>query len=260
MKGSPDLLRRRGRGARKVFRLRGVLLVVALAAAAATLLVPASGLAVHDLGLFELDTTAPQYANTADNTPPVAGSNAPYDWQSIFDSNGNLTLTSAAEPRLLIADFIADSAVPDNSYFATSNKDIDDVSTWQCGSINNPTPKDEIANAYAALFRNTANDHLILYAGGERDENNGNSFMGFWIFKGAVGCNSPGTFSGQHTDGDILVLSNFTGGGAHPLVEVYRWDGVLGAPVLLSSGTFCHSSAAADAVCGEVNGNAFQTT
>src|SRR6266511_1518274 len=260
MRGLLNTVGRCRRGATRMFQWKGVLVVAALAAAAVTLLIPSSGFAVHDLGLFELDTTAPQYANTADNTPIAAGSNAPYDWESIFNSSGVQTLTSAVEPRLLLADFSADHATPDTSYFASSNKDIDDVSTWQCGSINNPTPKDEISNAYAALFRNTANDHLILYAGGERDENNGNSFMGFWIFKGAVGCNSPGTFSGQHTDGDILVLSNFTGGGAHPLVEVYRWDGVLGAPVLLSSGTFCHSSAAADAVCGEVNGNAFQTT
>ena len=226
-------------------------LVLIMLFAAATLLMPASGLAVHDLGLFELDTTAPQFANTADDSGP----GAPYDWESIFDANGQQILTSSA---LLTAEFSADSATPDQSYFATSNKDIDDVSTWQCGAINNPTPKDEISNAYAALFVNPANQHVILYAGVERDSNNGNSFAGFWIFKGGVGCNSPGNFSGSHTQGDILVLSNFTGGGNHPLVEVFTWDSILGL-VPVTSGNFCHAALPADDVCGEVNGGSFTT-
>ncbi len=102
------------------------------AVAAVALLIPASSLGVHDAGLFELDTTASQFANTADNS----GSGAPYDWESIFNSSGQQILTSAAEPRLLTADFSADSATPDTSYFAESNKDIDNVSTWQCGSVN----------------------------------------------------------------------------------------------------------------------------
>ena len=122
-----------------------------------------------------------------------------------------------------LASFSSDAATPDASYFAESNKDIDNVSTWQCGVQNNPLNKDDILNAYAALFKNTANNHVILYAGGERDSNNGNSFMGFWIFKGNVGCNPPGNFTGQHTDGDVLILSNFTGGGGTPLVQVYEW-------------------------------------
>ena len=230
------------------------LLAVVLAVAAFTLSIPAASLAVHDLGLFELDTAALQRANTADDS----ASGAPYDWESIFNSSGQQILSPTTEPRLLIADFNADYVTPDDTYFASSNKDIDDVSAWQCGSINNPTPKDEIANAYAALFLNSADNHVILYAGAERDNNNGNSFMGFWIFKSAVGCSSPGTFSGAHTDGDILVLSNFTGGGTHPLVEVYEWDN--GALSLIDSGNFCHAAGPNDDVCGEVNAQPFQTT
>jgi uncharacterized repeat protein (TIGR01451 family) len=240
-------------GVSRLLRVRRFRVGVLAAVTAVTLLLPASSLGVHDLGLFELDTAAPQYANTVDNSGP----GAPYDWESIFNSSGQQILTSAAEPRLLTADFSPDYATPDTSYFATSNKDIDDVSTWKCGPVNNPTPKDEITNAYAALFVNTANNHVILYADGERDKNNGNSFMGFWIFKSAVGCNSPGSFSGQHTDGDILVLSNFVGGGVHPLVEVYQWIG--GGLSLLGSGNFCHAAAAGDDICGEVNGTPFQT-
>src|SRR3954447_26055395 len=81
--------------------LRGTLKVVVVVAAAfaMVLAVPSAGYAVHDVGLFELD------GNTVDNSPPVGGSNAPYDWESVFDASGNQTLTSATEPRLLTAAF-----------------------------------------------------------------------------------------------------------------------------------------------------------
>jgi uncharacterized repeat protein (TIGR01451 family) len=226
-----------------------VRVLVVLAAAAFMLLAPAGSYAVHDVGLFELD------GNTVDNSAPVAGNNAPYDWESVFDSSGIQVLTSAAEPRLLTAAFSADTTTPDASYFASSNKDIDDVSTWQCGVQNNPLNKDDIRNAYAALFKNTADGHVILYAGVERDSNNGNSFAGFWIFKGNVGCNSPGNFSGQHTDGDVLILSNFTGGGGTPLVQVYEW--MNGGLTLVDSGNFCSAAGSGDDVCGEVNAASF---
>src|SRR3954453_3444879 len=76
--------------------LRGPLRVVVVVAAAfaMVLAVPSGGYAVHDIGLFELD------GNTADNTQPVNGSNAPYDWESIFNTSGQQILMSVAEPRL----------------------------------------------------------------------------------------------------------------------------------------------------------------
>src|SRR5206468_145407 len=229
------------------FRMTRLRVLVVLAAAAFMLLAPAGSYAVHDIGLLELD------GNTVDNSSPVAGDNSPYDWESVFDASGVQILTPAIEPRLLTAAFSKDITTPDASYFATSNKDIDNVSTWQCGVQNNPLNKDDILNAYAALFKNTANGHVILYAGVERDSNNGNSFAGFWIFKGNVGCNSPGNFSGAHTDGDVLILSNFTGGGGTPLVQVYEW--MNGGLTLVDSGNFCvqNPPLSGDDVCGAVN-------
>ena len=54
---------------------------------------------------------------------------------------------------------------------------------------------------------------MILYAGVERDSNNGDSFAGFWLFKGDVGCDpATGQFTGQHTDGDVLILT-----------QLHRW-------------------------------------
>src|SRR5215203_2212035 len=118
------------RAARSRRRMNAFRVAAIAAVAAFALLMPASSFGVHDLGLFELDTTAPGYANTADNSGP----GAPYDWESIFNSTGQQTLTTAAEPRLLLAEFHADYATPDPTYFVAGNKDIDDVSIWECKS------------------------------------------------------------------------------------------------------------------------------
>jgi uncharacterized repeat protein (TIGR01451 family) len=253
---------------------RGAVLAAMLGTAIALVLVPTSALAVHDAGcatsanfscLFELD-------GNVQNDTASAGNNGGYDWGTgpggagIFDSSGQVSSTVAADPSFLKADFNADYATPDTSYFATSAKDTDAISSWNCGSINNPTAKDEILNAYGALFSPTSGvdaGHVIFYAGAERQSNNGNSFMGFWLFKSAVGCSSPTgsatSFTGAHSIGDLLILSNFTGGGSNPLVQVYEWGDPNPGLNLLFDGNFCSGASAGDKACGAVNTDTFST-
>jgi hypothetical protein len=50
--------------------------------------------------------------------------------------------------------------------------------------------------------------------------------MGFWFFQQEVTPQTGGSFGpGQHEDGDILVLSDFTGGGGNVTIRVFRWNG-----------------------------------
>jgi hypothetical protein len=207
---------------------------IAAVAVVAVLLVPGGAMAVHNAGcplsgsppmasnagcLFELD-------GNVQNDTASGGNNGGFDWASgpggagVFDSTGNSTLVN---PQLLKSDFVADYTQPDTSYFATSTKDIDDVSTWQCGSVNSPTPKDEILNAYAALWSPSSGadaGHVILTAASERFTNNGDSFMGFWLFQGRVACNSPTgaatPFVGAHNVGRRPGPEQLHGWGRHP--------------------------------------------
>src|SRR5260370_26582630 len=65
--------------------------------------------------------------------------------------------------------------------------------------------------------------------------------MGFWFCQQAVPPQADGTLRparGQvanHTDGDLLLLVNFTGGGLVPTIQVFKWQGgVNGGPVLVN--------------------------
>src|SRR5262249_47791574 len=65
----------------------------------------------------------------------------------------------------------------------------------------------------------------------DRYDNSGNSTMGFWFFVNPVGLgplgksNGTGAFTGSHTTGDILLISNFTQGGSVSNIAVYEWVG-----------------------------------
>ncbi len=97
-----------------------------------------------------------------------------------------------------------------------------------------------------------------IYFGADRFANNGDSQIGFWFFRNAVGLNQNGTFSGVHTVGDLLALSDFTQGGNISTIRVFEWVGTGGdsgggALDLKAEGVDCATTPAGDAVCGTVN-------
>src|SRR6266851_3256570 len=199
-------------------------------------LIPVIGLAVHDNGMFELDGNIKHDSLT---TPP-------YDWASLFNSSGNRIITPPSG-ALLADDFLPDFVNPDSTYFSSNGagvKDIDAISNWGCTTIHNPTAKDNLLNAYAALVQVPSGPtagHFVLYVGSERESNNGTSFAGFWLFKNSVTCNPlTGTFSGSHTDGDILVVSNYTNGGGNQEVELFQEQSGVLTPV--ANGGVCGSA------------------
>ncbi|WP_333667251.1 hypothetical protein, partial [Flavobacterium sp.] len=87
--------------------------------------------------------------------------------------------------------------------------------------------KNDIANA-AAIVSNG-----ILYFAGDRTSNNGDAQIGFWFLLNGTAPVAGGNFEPPHAVGDLLILADFTGGGANAAVTIYRWVG--GGP--LSSGS-----------------------
>src|SRR5262249_25573220 len=107
-----------------------------------------------------------------------------------------------------------------------------------------PQAKDDITHAFAATYTDPATGDVILYCGLDRFDNSGDATAGFWFLQNAVGENPNVTqngghpFVGTHTDGDILLVSDFTVGGSTSTIKVFKWvgDDATGSLVALNNG------------------------
>ena len=169
--------------------------VIMLAALAAMFTIPSGALAVHTEGLFELDRDA------VDN-PLVAGD----DWSNVFLGLGGFTSSS------FVPQAVEGVGVDQTFFTGGGSKDVNDIEQWNW-TTNDETPdKDQIQDAFAASY--TKDGDSFVYFGMDRYATEGTSDIGFWFFQSPVSTNPDGTFSGVHTPGDILVLSEFTNGGS----------------------------------------------
>ncbi len=210
-------------------------------AVAALLLTVGSALAFH-VGTVAIELDG-NIANDA-----AAG----VDWATLFDANGNDA--GGADPlgaagddidRDFVVDFVAGASGPDPSYHEPSNKDDQPIfaaggsEVWGCGPAQNPTDKDDILNAYAIAYTGQGEDagDLILSFGVERFDDSGTAYLGFWVFQADVTCNlATSKFEGAKTDGDILMLINFSNGGDNVTINAFAWHP--GAPANSAGGTF----------------------
>jgi len=238
-------------------RPRRFLAVFTLTTLVVAQLVPGLAYAVHDLAM-QLDGDVSAITTTSNG-----GTTQAIDWDSLFDSTG----TPKAKPAGFTAtgfdrDFIANSNgsfnTSDQTTFSTGSKDTLPISGWQCNFDNNVNSKIDVMNAYAAAYLNSDGDQIIYFAL-ERNANTGDANVGFWFLQDEVGCVSTGpsqTFSGNHQDGDLLIVSAFTKGGGVSTIDVYRWNGgangSLGA-TSVAHGADCKTTAGGDDVCATTN-------
>ena len=229
-----------GVGARRSFALLGTALILcSLFLQYMTLASPAPVLAVHDDGIFELDGNSANAAGTAGE-----------DWDSHPGATGSRFI------------FVTDplSQFEDDIYTIGSTKDDLDLPGWHW-TVGSVPDKDNIEHAYAASYVNPANGHTQVYFGLDRYANNGDAFVGFWFYKNGIARTDAGGFSGQHSVGDLLVLSDFTNGGSTALVQLYEWVGtggdVNGTLHLIATGNECTTSPATDQACASTNASPF---
>jgi hypothetical protein len=229
--------------------------------------------AVHDL-VFQLD------GDVSASTPTNVGGNAQtVDWDSLQNADGTKKTTLPANFTAatgVIKDFNNTGTVfetNDTTTFATGSKDTLPITPgWQCNFDANVNSKIDIMNAYAATYTDTAPnpDHEILYFALERNTNTGDANVAFWFLQSPASCESEGgnhPFTGEHQDGDLLVVSAFTNGGVVSNVDVYRWDrtpaevaadlpGHLNTTPVIEDGSDCRTTGTAspaDDACGVVN-------
>ena len=198
--------------------------------------------AVHDLGLFELDRNATAGAAPGDDWSP----NPP----------GATSFTG----------IIADNAGDGDQFQGGGSKDDLDIDQW-LWKPGEPLDKDDITNGYAAAYVSTVDTgdtdigDIILYYGLDRFSNNGSAQVGIWFFQNDIGKSNVASgggfkFSGVHRNNDILVQSNFSGGGVISSVSVFRW--LNGALVPVISAADCldedgNPSPGDDGACATAN-------
>jgi hypothetical protein len=124
-----------------------------------------------------------------------------YDFQTRYGTNA------------LLKDSVNSAGNVDNQ-FTGGSKDGSRINQlrWSNGTANS---KGDIANAGAAL------DGCTMYFFADRGAVNGDAAIGFWFYRNEVSTNANGTFSGTHTDGDVLVVSHFTNGGGKSDIFIY---------------------------------------
>jgi hypothetical protein len=168
---------------------------------------------VDNNAVFELD------GNTQDN-PAFTG----LDWESTFPANTPITPNPIQDPA------------PQTIFTTGGSKDVNDVSQWRHKSGSVPD-KDNILQAVAAAL-SLPNGNTAIYFAASRFDNSGDAQIGLWFFQQNVAPQPDGTFgAATHTDGDLLVLVNFEGGGLVPTIAVFVWQGgVNGGPVPAPSG------------------------
>ena len=206
------------------------------------MLVAGVALAVHDLGLFELDENA-----IAEGTPGD-------DWSQVEAGTDNALLSVFAN------DPIAD---PTDDIFASNSKDTLDVTDWQW-KYGEPNDKNDIEHGFIATYED--NGDQIIYFGMDFIANNGDKAVGVWVMQDDVAQvedDSPPNFPfvGQHIEGDILLQADFTNGGTLSRVDVYTWGDPTGTGDQVQStnlyrvfeGNDCDDESPGDLACAQVN-------
>ena len=168
------------------------------------------------------------------------------DWNSINpESNPSPSPFITGDPDgdgpVQIATFVRDDLPDDQIFTQGGSKDFFDIEPSWVHTTGSVPDKDEIDHAYAALLLdetgvacvgpddpvgcNPQFGHKVLVFGGDRHATNGDANIGFWFFQNDIGVGPNGTFTGLHANGDLFVVSAFTGGGGTSTVDVYEWVG-----------------------------------
>jgi hypothetical protein len=210
-------------------------------------------LAVHDTGLFQLDGDAATGTFTVPTTPMPAAD----DWDKVCYqvatrpvAQGGLGLTPAQATAkcgigsptsgATATSWVEEPSPASTIFTGGGSKDPHDISDWLWkNDQNNPPDKDNLVHAYAVRYSVPSSPECpsgsptlncdVIYFGSDRFDNSGDATQGFWFLQNRVSLTNTKSqggflFSGVHRAGDLLVISDFSNGGATSTITIYTWD------------------------------------
>jgi hypothetical protein len=196
----------------------------------AVLLCAAVAIAQAPASVVTLDgTVGPTYTSTPPPNPPTTDYwnriNGTGALGSVFDGTNFSLPYTATKPysNFSVNTFVSGAASTD-SFQGGGSKDPNQISQWAWSG--SPTPdKDTLTNGYAAAYTGAAaGNHTVIVFGADRFSTSGDANIGIWFFQQNVGPVTGGKFSGLHQNGDIFLISAFTGGGGTAGVSVFLWN------------------------------------
>jgi hypothetical protein len=145
------------------------------------------------------------------------------DWQNALNFGGGAS-------HALATSFVGPPLEPFNShddttFFAGGSKDTNGISSgpWKY-TTTTVQAKDDIEHAYAAAYT-LENGHIGIYFGMDRLDASGDSTAGFWFVQDdTVSLGANKLWNGHHTNGDLLIVADFTTGGAEGDIHAFKWS------------------------------------
>lgn len=258
-------------------RRRGSLFAAFVSLLLLSLLIVPNAIAVHDEGIFQLDGNAFESDHVGAIDPPGDPVEFGDDWDqvchqvTITDDTGNAIpnecTTSGDTTGATAVSWVSEPDRSSSIFTGGGSKDPSDVNNWLWKNAGGLPDKDNLRHAFAARYSNT--DEL-LYFGSDRFDNSGDAQQGFWFLQAPLVDNGGSSQGGNlftdgsggtphHTDGDLLIISDFSNGGQVSTINIYSWvtsggdttthlDFVDGG-----TGRICNTSLSADDFCGIVN-------
>jgi hypothetical protein len=157
-------------------------------------------------------------------------------WSQVITVDGNTSDWNGASSLPTFTHIVDPYGSTIDNQFTQGSKDYNLASSlnWNYGQTKN---KNDIANAAAVLVK--SGTKTTLYFAGDRAVTNGDAQIGFWFFLNGTGPRgtTSGDFYPPHVVGDLLILTDFVGGGRNGVVKVYRWVGS-GGNVSTGGGVF----------------------
>lgn len=180
---------------------------------------PAATAAPTPTGTDPITSVIELDGNITDATPGPT----PDDWDTLNCDGGNALVKTG-----VIHDGLGTSI-----FTGGGSKDPELLGSWRHKNGSVPD-KDEIINAYAAKYLGSPSGDNILAFGADRFDNSGTAFIGFWFFRDSVFAAADGRFRrgplaadalSVHQLGDLLILIEFSNGGAIATAKVFEWVG-----------------------------------
>ncbi len=200
-------------------RRRRFLIVPILLVTAAALMWIGGAAAVHDTGAFELD-------GNATNDPAVLGD----DWDNVCHQVLATDCSTTSDTNGATAVDWVVGAEPERHDL--HRRRLQGPAGRQPVGLEGRRGRAARQGQPAAQLRGAVlrrAEGEVLFFGSDRFDNSGDAQQGFWFFQNSIGLgnNSVGGgtgFTGVHKNGDVLVVTDFSNGGATSTITVYAWD------------------------------------